>query len=78
MMRVFIKPGCPWCVEVEHYLQQKGISYETLNVSADREAMAEMRELTGQTKAPSIELDGAVLADCGLEELIPWLEERGI
>lgn len=78
MLRVFIKPGCPWCVDVERYLKGKGIAYESLDVSGDREAMAEMKELSGQTKAPTVELDGEVLADCGVEELVPWLEAQGI
>ena len=40
-------------------------------------ARAEMRELTSQTKAPSIELDGHVLADFGADELEVWLTQLG-
>ena len=72
---LYIKPGCPWCVEVIDYLRREGIRFETLNVSGDPEAMREMVELSGQTKAPTMDWDGEVLADFGVEELIPFLEK---
>jgi monothiol glutaredoxin len=31
-----------------------------------------MRELTGQTKAPSIDVDAHILADFGADELEAW------
>jgi len=46
-------------------------------VIRDTAARAEMRELTGQTKAPSIELDGHVLADFGADELEAWMTRLG-
>jgi glutaredoxin 3 len=71
-VRLFIKPGCPWCVEAIDWLDRRGVSYETLNVTRDAAARAEMLRLTGQTKAPSIEVDGQILADFGAAELAAW------
>jgi len=71
-IRLFIKPGCPWCDEAIDWLDGHDISYNTLDVVDDHEARREMRELTGQTKAPSIEVDGEVLADFGADELEVW------
>ncbi len=68
-IRLFVKSGCPWCHEAEDWLKERGIQYETLNVTTDSAARAEMRELTGQTRAPSIEVDGEILADFGADEL---------
>ncbi|BCX50128.1 glutaredoxin-like protein, YruB-family [Haloferula helveola] len=72
---LYIKPGCPWCVEVIDYLRREGIRFETRNVSVDPEAMREMVELSGQTKAPTMDWNGEVLADFGVEELVPFLEQ---
>jgi monothiol glutaredoxin len=36
-----------------------------------------MHSLTGQSRAPSIELDGHVLADFGADELEQWLRKLG-
>lgn len=75
---LYIKPGCPWCDEVLSFLEGQGIAHETVVVSGDPEAMREMLELSGQTKAPTMDWGGEVLADFGVEELVPFLQERGV
>lgn len=76
-IRLFIKPGCPWCDEAIDWLDSRRIDYETLDVNGDPAARAEMRELTGQTKAPSIDVDGEILADFGADELESWWAKQG-
>ena len=77
-VRIFIKPFCGWCHEALAWLDSKGWEYTKLNVTLDREAAREMRELTGQTSAPSIDIDGQILADFDTGELERFLDERGI
>lgn len=62
-VRLFIKPYCGWCHEARDWLDDKGIKYELLDVIGDPDARREMVELSGQTLAPVIEVDGQVLAD---------------
>lgn len=76
-IRLFIKPGCPWCHEAIDWLDERGIRYEVLDVIRNAAARAEMLELTGQTKAPSIDVDGHVLADFGADELEAWWSRMG-
>lgn len=75
---LYIKPGCPWCVDVVGYLSRKKIDVETVIVSGDREAMQQMVDLSGQSKAPTMNWHGEVLADFGVDELIPFLKEKGV
>lgn len=75
---LYIKPGCPWCDEVVDYLDRKNIEVQTLVVSGNREAMQEMVELSGQSKAPTMDWHGQVLADFGVDELIPFLKTHGV
>ncbi len=75
---IYVKTGCPWCEEVLEFLDAKGIDYEEITVTGDREAMREMSELSGQSKAPTMDWGGEVLADFGVEELVPFLQERGV
>ena len=75
---LYIKPGCPWCDEVVDYLDRKKIEVETIVVSGNREAMQEMVDLSGQTKAPTMDWHGEVLADFGVDELVPFLKKRGL
>lgn len=62
-IRLFIKPYCGWCHEAIEWLDARGIRYEVLDVIADGRARKEMFQLSGQTLAPVIDVDGEVLAD---------------
>jgi glutaredoxin 3 len=74
-IRLFIKPYCPWCYKAIGWLDDHGVKYETLDVIGDVEAYNEMVELSGQTLAPVIDVDGEILADFGLEELEKFWDE---
>ena len=75
---LYIKPGCPWCDEVVEALDRLRIEVETVVVSGNPDAMREMVELSGQSKAPTMDWHGEVLADFGVEELLPFLRQRGL
>ena len=75
---LYIKRGCPWCDEVVDYLERKKIEVETLVVSNNRDAMQEMVKLSGQSKAPTMDWHGKVLADFGVDELVPFLKKQGV
>ena len=51
------------------WLDDHGIKYEVLDVIADEKAYDEMYQLSGQTLAPVIDVDGRILADFGAREL---------
>ena len=71
-IRLFIKPGCPWCNEAIDWLDARRIKYQKLDVINDAVVRREMHDLTGQTKAPCIDVDGHILADFGEDELAAW------
>jgi glutaredoxin len=74
-IRLFIKPYCGWCHEAMAWLDSRGIAYETLDVIQDQRAFAEMHKISGQTRAPVLDVDGRVLADFGVPELeVFWKE----
>ena len=78
-MKVFIKPGCPWCVEAIRWLEGHHYEFEEVDVTSDPDAFSEMHRLSGQTKAPALVTeDGLMLADFGVEELVPFLEENNL
>lgn len=76
-IRLFVKPGCPWCKEVINWFNERDVTYTALDVVSDPIARREMRELTGQSRAPSMEADGVVLADFGVDELETWWTQQG-
>ncbi|MCP5520472.1 MAG: glutaredoxin family protein [Verrucomicrobiales bacterium] len=76
-IRLFIKPYCGWCVQAVGWLDARGVAYEKLDVITDGRAYNEMRDLSGQTMAPVIDVDGEILADFGVEELEVWWRNQG-
>ncbi len=75
-VRLFIKPYCPWCSKAEDWLDARGVEYEVINVMADDKAYEEMERLSGQTLAPTIEVDGKVLGDFGPPEIEKWWKKN--
>ena len=74
-IRLFVKTYCGWCDKASAWLDEHDIAYETVNVSANRQAYDEMVRLSGQTLAPVIEVDGKILADFGPDELAVFWEK---
>lgn len=77
MMILYIKPWCPWCIEAIEYLDARGIPYEKRDVLTDAAAYARMREISGQSLTPTLEIGGRVLADFDTRQLARFLEKQG-
>ena len=52
-----------------HWLNDRGIDYQEIDVTADEVAFDEMIRLSGRDLAPVIDIDGRILADFGPEQL---------
>jgi glutaredoxin len=77
-LRLYIKPGCPWCIMAEDWLQANGYRYETLNVRSEPRLMDEMVRISGQSRAPTLSVGDLVLPDFGPDELAVFLKRHSI
>ena len=75
---LYVKAGCPWCDEAIAFLDGNGVSYRLKEVRGDAAAYAEMEKVSGQTKAPTLDWRGDVLADFGVDELVPFLRKKNV
>jgi glutaredoxin 3 len=75
---LYVKPGCPWCTEVIDFLADHKLSYLAKNVSSDPLILAEMKQKSGQSKAPTLDWHGSMLADFGVSELKPFLRAQKV
>jgi len=57
-IKVYSTTTCPWCTKVKDYLKSKGVEFENVDVSANREAAMEMVKKTQQMGVPVTEIDG--------------------
>jgi glutaredoxin len=75
---LYTKQGCPWCQEAVNFLDEHGVGYRLKDVTGDADAFSELQRKSGQTRAPTLDWDGRILADFGTEELVPFLRDRGV
>lgn len=75
---LYTKPGCPWCEEAVEFMDGHGVSYRLKDVTSDGNALREMERISGQSKAPTLDWNGRVLADFGVEELVPFLRSQNV
>lgn len=73
---LYIKPGCPWCREAMSFFSQHGVALEVRDVTASRQNMQRMVEISGQSLTPTFELDDFVVADFSVDEFLDALEQE--
>lgn len=78
VMIVYTKSHCGWCRAALAWLDGHGYRYEVREVLGDPAAYARMREISGQSLAPTLEVDGKVLADFDTDQLEDFLAANGI
>jgi glutaredoxin len=62
----------------EEWLQSKGFRYNAVDVLDDRGEFEEMIRLSGQRRAPTMQVGDKVLADFGPDELARFVRENGL
>jgi glutaredoxin len=60
------------------YLNERRIAYEQIDVRGDDDKMKKLKNVSGQTRTPTLVLDGKVLANFGVDELKAFLAEQGV
>jgi glutaredoxin 3 len=66
---------CSWCQDAKHYLQERGIAFDEVDVGRDRAAYEAMKTLSGQRYVPVFVMNGRVLANFAVEDLEKFLGE---
>jgi glutaredoxin 3 len=72
---IYTKTGCPWCKDVLALLREKHIPFEEREVLSNPEFYKELVEKTKQTKTPSLDIDGFILADSDKDQVSEYLKQ---
>jgi len=75
---IYTKTGCPWCKEALDFLKSTNIQFEEREVYSNPGFMKELEEKSGQTKAPTIDFNGHILADTDARAVEAFLKEQGV
>lgn len=75
---LYVKAGCPYCEDAVEFLDEHGVNYTQKEVRSDARAFEEMQKKSGQTKAPTLDWNGKILADFGVEDLPKFLRAQNV
>lgn len=73
-VRIYSTPTCPYCHKAKAYLDQKGITYEDIDVSVNSEKAEEVVNLSGQMSVPVLDIDGEIIVGFDKEKMEKALE----
>ena len=73
-IKVYSTPTCPYCQMAKDYLSSKDVSYQNIDVSADKDAAEEMVRVSGQMGVPVIVVNGQVMVGFDKSRLDSLLE----
>lgn len=72
---IYSTPTCPICKRAKEYLSKKGVSYQDIDVAANREAAREMIHKSGQMGVPVIFVDTKMMVGFNQTKLDELLAE---
>jgi monothiol glutaredoxin len=75
---IYTKTGCPWCEGALALLREKNVPFEEREVRGNKEYFDEMVAKSGQSKAPTLDIDGFILADTDRDQIAAYLKEKGV
>ncbi len=75
---LYSREWCSWCIDAKDYLTERGYRFNIIDVGKDREAYADMTELSEQTYVPTLVVGDEVLANFDTDQLEKFLTEHGI
>ena len=74
--KLFVKEGCPWCVEALAYFESKSLMMEIIDVRKDPSKMNDLLAASGQSKTPTLQNGDFVVADFDIGEFEQAMSEN--
>ena len=75
---LYTKTGCPWCKGVLDLFAEKKVSFEEREVRGNKAYFDELVAKSGQTKTPTLDIDGFILADSDKDQVSAYLKQKGV
>ncbi len=73
-VKVYSTPTCPYCVTLKRFLEQNDVEFEEIDISEDEEALEEMKEKSGQSGVPVVEIGEEVIVGFEKEKIKQLLD----
>ncbi|MBI3805695.1 MAG: glutaredoxin [Nitrospirae bacterium] len=73
---IYKKTGCPWAAAVAAFLKAQEIPYEERDILKNPEFKKEVEKKSGQSKSPTLDIDGEILPDASVEQVHEALQKK--
>jgi glutaredoxin len=73
---LYTKTGCPWCDDTRALLEGRKVKFEEREVLANPRFFAQLIAISGQTKTPTLDINGEIIADTDRQTVERWLDEH--
>ena len=74
----YLKPSCGWSMGVRAVMKKYDLPFEDRDIINRPDQFEEMVQKTGQTKQPTLEINGQMLADVSGDEVEAFLLANGL
>jgi glutaredoxin len=73
---LYIKQGCPWCIDALAYFKDKNMQLQLIDVNKEAGMMQELIRVSGQSKTPTLKNGDFVVADFDISEFEQALQDN--
>jgi glutaredoxin 3 len=63
-VKIYTWTTCPYCIRAKKLLSNKGVKYSEVVIDGDREALSELKKITGIGSVPQIFVDDKFIGGC--------------
>ncbi|MBF0493505.1 MAG: glutathione S-transferase N-terminal domain-containing protein [Candidatus Omnitrophica bacterium] len=70
---VYSTPMCGYCIRLKQFLDQKGVEYETIDISKDPSKLQELVKKSGQMGVPVTDIEGKIIVGFDKQEIVEAL-----
>ncbi len=74
---MYTKTGCPWCRDALAFLRERKVSFEEREVLSNPTFFEELKQKSGQSKTPTLDIDGEILADTDAKAIEEFVRKKG-
>lgn len=74
-VKVYSTPTCPYCKLAKEYFASKGVAFDDIDVSQNKDASQEMITVSGQMGVPVIVIDEQVIIGFDKAKIDPLIKK---
>jgi len=60
-VKIYTSPTCPYCKLAKDHLKDKGVEFENLDVSENKNNADQCAEVSGQLGVPVLDINGSII-----------------